>query len=300
MEAQDSCAVWPVRHILPARDRAMRKRPLILVTPATQPHGVELGDPALCVSRAYLEAVAEADGVPVVTACQPEPRYVRDAVARCDGVLLTGGEDLQPELHAPDLPGALRAKVKRVEPDRDAFELALVREVFRRRKPLLAICRGHQLVNVALGGTLWVDLPAQWPGALRHQRPDRLHDAVHEVELAPGSRLARLLRARRAGVNSTHHQAVARPAEVLAVTACSPDGVIEALELAPRYAGALPWFLAVQFHPERLVRSDPRFRALFRDFVRACAGQAGGDGASRPARQPVSRGNSVTRSLAQP
>jgi putative glutamine amidotransferase len=278
----------------------MKQRPLILVTSATLPRGVELGDPALCVSRAYLEAVAEAGGVPVVTACQPEPRYVRDAVARCDGVLLTGGEDLQPELHAPGLPPALRATIKQVEPDRDAFELALVREVFRRRKPLFAICRGHQLVNVALGGTLWVDLPAQWPGALRHQRPDRLHNAVHEIELAPGSRLARLLRAGRAGVNSTHHQAVARPAEVLAVAGLSPDGVIEALELAPSHAGALPWFLAVQFHPERLVQSDPRFRALFRDFVRACAGQAGDGGANRRPRQPASRGNSVTRSLAQP
>jgi putative glutamine amidotransferase len=248
----------------------MNSRPLILVTPATQARGTEFADASINLARPYLEAVRAAGGVPVVAACLPDARYVADAVARCDGVLLTGGEDLQPELYAPDLPARLRATVKGVEPERDAFELLCLREVFRRRKPLFAICRGHQLLNVAFGGTLIVDLPAQRPDGLRHRRFDRKDEPVHEIALVRGSRLARLLRAARVGVNSTHHQAVDRVAELFTVTARSADGVVEAMELVPEHADALPWLLSVQFHPERLAPRYPRFRALFRDFVRAC------------------------------
>lgn len=252
----------------------MRKvRPLILVTPATQARGTEFADASINLSQPYLAAVRAAGGLPVVAACLPEAGYVAEAVARCDGVLLTGGEDLQPELYAPDLPARLRATVRHVEPERDAFELLCLREVFRQRKPLLAICRGQQLLNVAFGGTLIVDLPTQRPNGLRHRRLDRKDEPVHEIQVEPGSRLARLLRATRVGVNSTHHQAVDRVAELFAVTARSTDGVIEALELAPAHAGALPWLVSVQFHPERLAPRQPRFRALFRDFVRACGGE---------------------------
>lgn len=256
----------------------MNARPLILVTPATQARGTEFADTSLNLSLPYLKAIRAAGGVPVVAAGLPEARYAAEAVARSDGVLLTGGEDIQPELYAPDLPARLRATVKHVDPERDAFELLCLREVFRQRKPLLAICRGHQLLNVAFGGTLIVDLPTQRPDGLRHRRYDLKDEPVHDVALARGSRLARLLRAASVGVNSTHHQAVDRVAELFAVTAQSADGVVEALELAPEHAGALPWLLSVQFHPERLAPRHPRFRALFRDFVRACARQGHSQG----------------------
>jgi putative glutamine amidotransferase len=258
----------------------MNNRPLILITSGAQVRGAEFADASISLSNAYPRAVVAAGGVPVVAACEPDSGYAAAAVARCDGVLLTGGEDIQPELHAPDLPAKLRATVRVVEPERDVFELECLREVFRQRKPLLAICRGHQLLNVAFGGTLFVDLATQVPGEMGHRRLDRKDEPVHDITLERGSRLARLLRATRVGVNSTHHQAVDRLAELFAVTARSTDGVVEAMELAPRHAGVLPWLLSVQFHPERLVRAWPRFRALFRHFVRACA-EAAAAGAGR-------------------
>jgi putative glutamine amidotransferase len=252
----------------------MHTRPLILVTPTTQPCGAELADASISLSEAYLRALVDAGGVPLVAACQPDRRYLAAAVARCDGVLLTGGEDIQPELYSAAVSPALRATVKLVEPTRDVFELMLVREVFRQRKPVFAICRGHQMLNVALGGTLLVDLPTQHPGQLGHRWLDRKCEPVHPITISPGSRLAGLLRATRIGVNSTHHQAINQVAELLIATARSTDGVVEAMELSPAHAGALPWLLSVQFHPERLVAAHPRFRALFRGFVRACAESA--------------------------
>lgn len=251
----------------------MSARPTILLTAATAARGEEFADGSISLSQAYLRAVLAAGGVPLVAGCLPDAAYAAALVARADGVVLTGGEDLQPELYAADLPASLRATVKHVEPARDAFELLCVREVFRQGKPLLAICRGHQLLNVALGGTLWVDLPSQVPGEVKHRCMDRKDEPVHEIHIEADSLLARLLRTRRPSVNSTHHQAVNGVAEMFRATARSADGVVEAMELAPAHAGALPWLLSVQFHPERLAPRHPRFGALFRDFVHACAGE---------------------------
>jgi putative glutamine amidotransferase len=144
----------------------------------------------------------------------------------------------------------------------------VLREVFRQGKPLLAICRGHQLLNVALGGTLYVDLPQQRPGGVKHNRPDRKDRPVHKVALTPGSLLHKITGQRTLAVNSTHHQAVARVAAGLRATAVSPDGIVEALELA--HPGAWPFVLGVQFHPERMCERDAACRSVFDEFVRAC------------------------------
>lgn len=252
----------------------MGHRPLILVTPTTQQHGAELADLSISVSEGYLRALITAGGLPLVLSCTPDRRYLREVVARCDGVLLTGGEDIEPTLHSSDTPQELRAKVKVTEPVRDLVELMLIREVFTQRKPLFAICRGHQMLNVAFGGTLFVDIPAQRPGKVKHRQLDRKSEPVHAIELAGGSKLARLLRRRTIRVNSTHHQAVDRVAEPFVVTARSDDGIIEGIELAPGNANWLPWCVSVQFHPERLGDHDQGFRRLFKGFVGACA--AGG------------------------
>lgn len=250
----------------------MGRRPLILVTARTQRKGAELADLSVSASEGYLRALIAAGGLPVVLSCTPDRRYLAEAVARCDGVLLTGGEDVQPALYAPDLPATLLARVKLTEPERDLVELMLIGEVFRQAKPLFAICRGHQILNVALGGSLLVDLPTQRPGRVNHQQLDRKSELVHRVKLAVGSTVARLMGRRTIRVNSTHHQALDRVAEPFVVTGRSDDGIVEAMELAPANAGWLPWCVSVQFHPERLGDRDPGFRRLFRDFVRACRG----------------------------
>lgn len=243
--------------------------PLIVITPSLHRRGVEMADNSISLSNRYAGAVAVAGGLPLVLPCETATEFVHEAVRRADGVMLTGGEDLQPELFTKGkLSPQLAATVCAVEPERDLLELQLIDEVFRQRKPLLAICRGHQVLNVALGGTLIVDIPQQVPNALNHRQMDRKYDPVHEVRLTPGTGFAKLMGEPKLGVNSTHHQAVGRLAKPLRATARSADGLIEAMEL--RDSRQLPFLQAVQFHPERLWERYPVFQKLFRGFVRAC------------------------------
>src|SRR3989442_5795134 len=146
----------------------------------------------------------------------------------------------------------------------------LIDEVFRQRKPLLAICRGHQILNVALGGTLIVDIPTQVPKALNHSRTDKKDKIVHEVDVTGGSILAEVAADKSLGVNSSHHQAVAKIAKPLRITAVSIDGIVEGLELEAGARHLLPYLLAVQFHPERLFSRHPAHLRLFESFIAAC------------------------------
>ena len=250
----------------------MVRAPLILISPSIEKRGVEFGDRSISLSEPYPRAVADAGGIPLTMPVGKSRELVAECVRRCDGVLLTGGDDIQPALYGNGLPARLRRTVS-TTPDggeRDLRELILIDEVFRQRKPLLAICRGHQLLNVALGGTLIVDIPSQVPRAINHGRMDRRNEKVHEVRLTRGTLLSRITGQRTLGVNSTHHQAVGRVAEPLEVTASSDDGVVESMELKPEAARLLPFLLAMQFHPERLVDRHPEHRAIFRAFTRAC------------------------------
>ena len=248
----------------------MKARPLILITPSTQPKGAEFADASCSLSDRYPRAIIAAGGIPWILPCLPGGEVVTEAVRRCDGVMLTGGDDVQPGLYADKLPSALRQTVSPAEPARDLTELLVIDEVFRRRKPLLAICRGQQILNVALGGTLIVDIARQRPKALNHNRTDRKDRVVHKVALTPDSILTKIAGKQSIGVNSSHHQAVGDVAEPLRVTAASPDGIVEALEWGDRDASPLPYLLAVQFHPERLFERHGDHLELFRSFTRAC------------------------------
>lgn len=249
----------------------MAKLPLILVTPSTEAKGVEFGDTSLSLSENYCRSVRRGGGLPLVMPAVAESAVVAEYVRRCDGVLLTGGDDVNPDLYTTQLPSKVRRTVGPPDRPRDLAELLLIAEIFRQRKPLLAICRGHQLLNVALGGTLIADIPLQVPGAQKHNRPDKKNAVVHEVQLTPGSMLSKMVGKRSLGVNSSHHQAVGQVAGALQVSARSSDGVIEGLELAD--ATALPYLVAVQFHPERLTDRHPEHLEIFRSFTRACARQ---------------------------
>ena len=249
----------------------MAKPPLILVTASTEKRGVEFGDVSQSLSENYPRAVLAAGGLPLTLGTIHDAALVAEAVRRSDGVLLTGGDDLSPKLYADKLSPRLAKTVGPLDAPRDFLELLVIKEVFAQRKPLLAICRGHQLLNVALGGTLIVDIPSQVRGALNHVRLDKKSAVVHEAQLTPGSLLANITRVQRLGVNSSHHQSVDRVARALRVTAQSNDGVVEALELSVGVKNKLPWLLAVQFHPERLAKHHPEHHNIFTSFVRACA-----------------------------
>jgi putative glutamine amidotransferase len=248
----------------------MKSRPLILISGSTESEGVELGDYSLSLSINYPLAVRAAGGLPWLLPCLPDRELIAVSIRRCDGVLLTGGDDVGPNLYAKKLPAHLQQTVDPAGPERDLFELMLIDEVFRRRKPLLAICRGHQLLNVALGGTLLVDIAAQQPGTLDHAQLDKKYQVVHQVEVGAGSLLAQAVGTTRLGVNSTHHQAVEKVAKPLRVAAVSSDGIIEGLELTPAERHLLPYLLAVQFHPERLFARHEEHLRLFESFTRAC------------------------------
>jgi len=184
--------------------------------------------------------------------------------------LLTGGDDVDPKLYTKKLPPNVARTVQRAHQARDSFEILLIEEVLRQCKPLLCICRGHQILNVALGGTLFADISLQIPQAMNHSRTDRKDRVVHDITCEPGSLIARIAGKDRLGVNSSHHQAVAKVARRLRATAISRDGVIEGMELAAEARGMLPYLLAVQFHPERLFARQAEHLELFRTFVRAC------------------------------
>jgi putative glutamine amidotransferase len=250
----------------------MTKPPLILISANVESTGGEFGDLSISLSETYQQALMSCGAIPLALPATVSRELIAECVGRCDGVLLTGGEDIDPRLYGNGLPPRLRGTVT-VTPDggaRDLRELVLIDEVFRQRKPLLGVCRGHQMLNVALGGTLMVDILAQMPRASNHRHMDRRSEIVHEVRLTRGSLLSKITGKQKLGVNSTHHQAVARVAQPLKVAAVSSDGIIESLELGPGAANALPFLLSVQFHPERLVDRHPEHRAIFRGFTQAC------------------------------
>ncbi|HEX3799802.1 MAG TPA: gamma-glutamyl-gamma-aminobutyrate hydrolase family protein [Verrucomicrobiae bacterium] len=244
--------------------------PLILVSPNTEVKGEEFGDMSISLSETYMRAVMAAGGVPLVLPGLASPEIVAECVAQCDGVLFSGGDDINPKLYTKSLSPKLRKTVNIEKGERDLRELILVDEVFKQRKPVLGICRGHQIINVALGGTLVVDIPSQVKGALNHRQMERKSEVVHEARLTEDSLLAKITGKQRLGVNSTHHQAIGRVAKPLKVTAVSDDGVVEATELQSDSAHLLPYFMTVQFHPERLAPRYPEHQEVFNSFTRAC------------------------------
>ncbi|MBK6421043.1 MAG: gamma-glutamyl-gamma-aminobutyrate hydrolase family protein [Gemmatimonadetes bacterium] len=230
------------------------------------------------VNAAYVRAVLRAGGVPLVLSPLIGVAHNGTLLDALDGLVLSGGEDVDPAHYGhtphPDL-GA-------VDPLRDAFELAIYRDAAARRLPVLAICRGIQLVNVALGGTLWQDIPSERPEAMPHAQGTGRDDRTHPVEITPGSRLADALGTTRCEVNSFHHQSIRDLAPGLLVTARAPDGEIEGVETA----GEDGWMLAVQWHPEEFHQHGAApdhglFDALIREARR---------GTAVTARTPTERG----------
>lgn len=248
----------------------MVRPPLILISPNIEKKGDEFGDLSISLSETYQQVLMGTGAIPWALPATVSRGLIAECVRRCDGVLLTGGEDVDPRLYANGLPARVRKTVT-VTPDggeRDLRELLLVDEVFRQRKPLLAICRGHQVLNVALGGTLVADIRRQMPKAINHRQMDRRSEMVHQVQLTETGLLARIAGRKSLGVNSTHHQAVGRVAAPLQVIARSDDGVVESMQL--KQSRMLPFLLSVQFHPERLANRYPEHRAIFTAFTQAC------------------------------
>jgi len=186
------------------------------------------------------------------------------AFLRLDGLLLTGGGDVAPRHYGE----ARRVGLTSVDPPRDRVELWLAWRSVRDNLPLLAICRGIQVLNVALGGTLYQDIPAEIAGALRHSfRFEHPRNYLgHKVQVEPDARLGEIMGPGVVSVNSFHHQSIKDVAPELVVTALAPDEVIEGVEIP-----GLSFAVGVQWHPEELVDDDPRMLSLFKAFVTAAS-----------------------------
>lgn len=219
-------------------------------------------EPVTAVPSPYLEAVERAGAfAAILDPFPPGPGEAAALVARLDGLVLTGGADVDPGRY-----GAERhPEVYGTNARSDAFELALVDAVVAAGLPTLAICRGLQVLNVARGGTLEQHLPDR-PGLLAHGTPGGGEGTRHEVGLEPGSLLAGTMGTARPMCASHHHQAVAALGAGLRVTARADDGVVEGLELE----GA--WILAVQWHPEDTAAEDPAQQRLFDALVERAQG----------------------------
>jgi putative glutamine amidotransferase len=215
----------------------------------------------------YTEAISKAGGIPLLVPLGLSEDDLLAILERADGVLLPGGGDIDPIAYKAQRHPAVYG----LDPERDQTEIFMARAAVARGKPFLAICRGIQVLNIALGGTLWQDIPSQIAGALDHnasaERPRSY--LAHTVEVAPDSLLARLLGKRRNWVNSYHHQSIRDLAPELTVTARAGDGVIEAVEI-----GGHPFAVGVQWHPENLVDDDPAMLALFAGLMEAAASAA--------------------------
>src|SRR5579884_2981207 len=231
-------------------------RPRIGITSAPAVHDER---PVDRVNQWYSAAVVAAGGLPLVLPTL-DPGQAPEMVALLDGLVLTGGGDVDPlRYHQHPAP-----EVYDVQPARDAWELALVAAAGRMDPPLpvLGVCRGEQLLNVGAGGSLIQHLP---PSTVNHRQRQHDHDEVHRVAIAPGSRLAEILGRTEVGVNSIHHQAIDRIGDGLVPVAWAPDGVVEAVETDD----GTP-VLAVQWHPENLIDVAPH-ALLFGWLTRAAA-----------------------------
>ena len=214
------------------------------------------------VNAAYLRAVEQAGGVPVLLAPQLSAA-ARDALwPRLDGLVLTGGGDIEPSRFGE----AAHPKTALVSTDRDALELELVDRALLDDVPMFAICRGLQVLNVALGGSVHQHVPDAFGDGIQHSQAARRDVATHDVKLqTEGTRLGAILGTSELRVNSFHHQAVHRLGRDLRDIGWAPDNVIEALEHADRRR----FVVAVQWHPEELVGHDAAARALFTAVVDA-------------------------------
>jgi gamma-glutamyl-gamma-aminobutyrate hydrolase PuuD len=198
----------------------------------------------------YVRAVEKAGGLPVVIP-ELEPEQVDALLDRLDGVVLVGGPDVDPSHYGEDRLGTTIP----AEPSRDAFDLALARRCVERDHPLLAICRGIQILNVALGGSLVQHVP-------EHMALDRWNEDRHPVDLAPDSAIASIVGACRIGTNSLHHQTLDRLGSAVQVVGTADDGTPEAIQI-----DGAPHVIGVQWHPE-LLRHRPEHLALFSSLVR--------------------------------
>ncbi len=223
--------------------------------------------PVYCNNRAYIHAVERAGGVPILIPLYEDLSLMDTLLPRLDGLLLSGGADVEPLRYGEERHALTD------EPDKilDEIELTLATWAVQEDIPTLGVCRGMQVLNVALGGTLYQDIHNCCPDSLPHSRRELPRDYLaHTVEVQAGSRMEAVLGTRSIMVNSLHHQAVHKPGKGVVISGSAQDGIAELLEVPTNH-----FVLAVQFHPEEIYMKEAPSARLFKAFVRACSNVTG-------------------------
>ena len=233
-------------------------KPLIGIT--TNQSTNSYGQPTVMLMQSYVNAVIQAGGVPVLIPSLIAQDGWDAAYSRLDGILFSGGGDISLDF----FPGDPHPRIDDVDPERDSIEQSMIRAAAAEGKPFFGICRGCQVLNVALGGTLYTHIPDQLPNALVHEYPGNKRTIlVHEVKIEEGTHIAEIYGEPIIKVNSLHHQGLKDVAPSLRIAGYAPDGLVEAVELPDH-----PFGLGVQWHPEWLT-DQATTRNLFKKFVEA-------------------------------
>jgi len=242
----------------------MGKRPVIGIMP-----GYDKDKRRLYTPEDYADGITYAGGLPFILSLELEPGMAEQIIDTCDGFLFTGGPDIDARAYGEE---NLKCQGG-ISPQRDKLELMLARMAINGKKPVLGICRGIQLLNTVMGGTLYQDIYSGHEGTapmLKHWQDAPGWYAVHDVTISPGSLLHKIYGTDRLPVNSYHHQAIKEPAAGLAVTASSSDGVAEAVECVKGQ-----YIIGVQWHPEAMWRNCPIHLRLFESLVKAAEEYSG-------------------------
>jgi len=220
------------------------------------------GERRSSISDGYIEALEAVGTTPVVLPPSMSPEASARALQRMDGLLLSGGPDMSP-LYFDQQP---RPNLGSIDAYRDEQEIAMVKEAYKLGLPIFGICRGVQIINAVLGGTIHQHIYPDGPDAIQHRQSAPGWHRHHHIEVRPGTILASAIGEGCIGVNSYHHQVVEKIAPGLVISATSPDGLVEAIE------ATRPWILGVQWHPEMMWQRYPEFLRLFEVFAAACKG----------------------------
>jgi putative glutamine amidotransferase len=235
-------------------------RPLIGI-PCRPLIRAETGRPIYANNRAYVHAVESAGGLPILIPMINDLNILTALLSRLDGLLLPGGMDLHPSRYGEEV----HPLTEVADLELDEFEITLASWAFQQDIPVLGICRGMQLINIVLGGTLFQDISNQYPNSIAHSHRHLPHTHLaHHINVEPGSRMEAILGAREVKVNSLHHQAIKDPGKGVRVTGHAPDGVPELIEVS-----GYRFVMAAQSHPEEIYTIEPAFKRLFSAFVQA-------------------------------
>ena len=237
-------------------------RPLIGI-PCHAAFRAETGRPIYANNRAYIHAVEDAGGLPVLIPMLNDLKLLDTLLARLDGLLLSGGIDMHPSRYGE----VVHPLTEEADLQLDEFEMFLTYWALQEDVPILGLCRGMQVINVALGGSLYQDISNQYPNSLRHSNRDlpRTH-LSHPIIVEPGSQMEKVLGTQEVWVNSLHHQAIKAPGKGVYISGKAEDGIAELLEV-PGHR----FVLATQGHPEEIYTKVPAFARFFSAFVRACS-----------------------------